>query len=90
MSMAAALESHLLLVDGFVVGMLLGGEPDPDDDFLLLRQILNILLHPAQQKWTQRLLQRCTTPGIHDSMIAQALSDDSDCALCLKPRQVAH
>lgn len=60
MSMAQA-KSHLLLVDGFVVGMLLGGEANPDNDFLLLRQILNVLLHPAQQKWTQRLLHTYTS-----------------------------
>ena len=50
-------EACLILVDGLVVGMLLGGESDPDDDLLLLRQILHILLHPAQQDWPQRLLQ---------------------------------
>ena len=41
--------AHLLAIYGFVEVALLGGELHPDHNLLLVRQVLNILLHAPQQ-----------------------------------------
>jgi hypothetical protein len=51
---------HLFAVDGLVEVALLGGELDPDNDLLLVRQILHVLLHAPQQHRPQLRLVSTT------------------------------
>mmetsp|Transcript_9174 Transcript_9174/g.41610 ORF Transcript_9174/g.41610 Transcript_9174/m.41610 type:complete len:513 (+) Transcript_9174:2353-3891(+) len=56
---------HLLLVDHAVVRALLRGELDPDDDLLLGRNLLDVLLHAAEHAGLEHLTQPHDLLGVH-------------------------
>lgn len=56
---------HLFAVDGLIKVALLGGELDPDNHLLLVRQILHVLLHAPQQHRPQlRLVKTTAKPSV--------------------------